>query len=156
MISIRINRPALLTAGLLAVTTWSATSSLPAVAAQTRTAVAQPATAASSTVPFNLRDGCGGANGDVHIGSNYSDDAYGIVWENGSGCGGKQQYVLFQWFDSSDRLGGGEIGSASPGQSNGFHSPSNSPPGTISGYVTLCSRGTGVPGGHQCWDSKYF
>jgi len=144
-------RPALLTAGLLAVTAWSATFSLPAVAASP-----QPATAAGSTVPFNLRDGCGGANGDVHIGSNYSDDAYGIVWENASGCAGKQQYVLFQWFDSSDNLGGGQIGSANPGQSNGFHSASNSPPDTISGYVTLCSRGTGVPGGHQCWDSKYF
>ncbi len=122
-----------------------------------RTRMVRPALlTAGSTISFNLRDGCGGANGDVHIGSNYSDDAYGIIWENGSGCAGKKQLVLFQWFDSSDNPGGGQIGSAGPGQSNCFHSPKNSPPDTISGYVTLCSSGSGVPGGYQCWDSKYF
>jgi hypothetical protein len=103
---------------------------------------------------LTLRDGCGGANGKIHISSNNSVDVYGVLWENGSGCAGKTQEL---WFSRTFTPGTTPVNTmitptAGPGASNNFHGPTTIP-GVTSGSVTLCSTG---PSGFHCWDTQNF
>lgn len=135
---------------LLLVATLAFTAVLGAPALSASAAV-KPA---DSTIAFSLRDGCGGANGDIHISGNNSVDVYGVLWENGSGCAGKVQQL---WFSRTFTPGTTPVNTmipqtAGPGVSTGFHSPTTIP-GVTSGSVTLCSTG---PSGFGCWDHVNF
>jgi hypothetical protein len=109
---------------------------------------------ADSLITLTLRDGCGGANGKIHISGNNSVDVYGVLWENPSGCAGKTQQL---WFSRTFTPGTTPVNTmiqptAGPGVSTGFHSITTIP-GVTSGSVTLCSTG---PSPFHCWDTQKF
>ena len=136
---------------LVAIAAVAVTLAAPAL---TAAAAPQNVAPADTLINLTLRDGCGGANGKIHISGNNSVDVYGVLWENGSGCAGKTQQL---WFSRTFTPGTTPVNTmitptAGPGQSNGFHSITTIP-GVTSGSVTLCSTG---PSGFHCWDTQNF
>lgn len=151
-----IPRPTLIAAGVIALAASAGALSPAAMAAvaplPTIAAHASQIRPDATPSPFSLSDGCGGAKGDVKFGSNNSVAVYGIIWENPSGCGGKQQQLWFsRTFTPGTTPVNTEIGSAGPGASNGFNKVTI--PGVTSGSVTLCSTG---PSGFHCWAKFNF
>jgi len=141
-----VARSAWLAVSLMTAIAASMAVSFPASAALYSGAAAKAAASSDSLQSFHLTDGCGGANGEFNISSDGTIDAYGIIWENSSGCSGKVQ-ELWVNYDSTLGVGNFEAMSADPGQSNGFHTLAY-PDATLD--VTLCSTG---PSGFNCWDS---